>query len=338
MPRDLEHHVEEVAPDVARLRIGFVNCFFVGQRKSTYDVSSTATPWALVDTTIAPGAARILETAANRFGPDARPSAIILTHGHFDHIGALETLLGIWDVPVYAHALELPFLTGRADYPPPDSSVARRGLLARLSSLSPDSGIDIGQRVRELPSNGAVPGMPGWRWVHTPGHSPGHVSLFRAGDKVLIAGDAVTTTRQDMVYAIATQKLDLGGPPAYFTIDWDAAHHSVTTIASLKPTVLATGHGPTMHGGDVPRRLSDMARDFDGRIRPRRGRYVREPAITNEEGVVYVPPPARGGVPWGTVSGVAAAAVAGTWLLRRFGRRRLAERLEEEERRATSSR
>ncbi len=72
---------------------------------------------------------------------------------------------------------------------------------------------------------------------------------------------------------------------------------------------------------DVPRRLAQLARDFDTRVRPRRGRYVREPAITNEEGVVYVPPPARNGIPWATVSGVAAAAVAGTWLIRRFGRR-----------------
>ena len=48
---------------------------------------------------------------------------------------------------------------------------------------------------------------------------------------------------------------------------------------------------------------------------------MREPAITNEDGVVYVPPPTRGGVPWTAVSGVAAAAVAGTWLVRRFGRK-----------------
>jgi glyoxylase-like metal-dependent hydrolase (beta-lactamase superfamily II) len=321
MARDLEHQVEDIALDVARLRIGFVNCFFVGRRRSTYDVKANGTPWALVDAAIGPGAARILEVAAERFGDDARPAAIILTHGHFDHIGALETLLGIWDVPVYAHALELPFLTGRADYPPPDPAVAKRGMMARLSALFPDSGIDIRGRARELPSNGAIPGMPGWRWVHTPGHSPGHVSLFRSSDRILIAGDAVTTTRQESAYAVVTQKPELNGPPAYFTIDWDAAHRSVSTIASLKPLIVSTGHGPTMRGDEMPRRLAELARDFDTRVRPRRGRYVREPAITNEEGVVYVPPPARNGVPWAAVSGVAAAAVAGTWLVRRFGRR-----------------
>jgi glyoxylase-like metal-dependent hydrolase (beta-lactamase superfamily II) len=321
MAPDMEHQIEGIAADVARLRIGFVNCFLVGPRRSTYEMPMVARPWALVDAALSLGAARILEVAAERFGDEARPTAIILTHGHFDHVGALEALLGIWDVPVYAHALELPFLAGRADYPPPDPTVGKRGVITRLSQLFADNGIDIRDRVRELPSNGAVPGMPGWRWVHTPGHTPGHVSLFRASDRILIAGDAVTTTRQESAYAVATQKAELNGPPAYFTIDWDAAHRSVSLLASLKPVTVATGHGSTMRGPDMPQRLADLSRDFDAKVRPRRGRYVRDPVITNEDGVVYVPPPVRGGVPWGAMSGVAAAAVAGTWLVRRFGRR-----------------
>ncbi|MFC8689659.1 MBL fold metallo-hydrolase [Brevibacillus porteri] len=52
----------------------------------------------------------------------AKPKAIVLTHAHFDHIGSLEGLLRMWDVPVYAHQKELPFLTGKEDYPEPDRS------------------------------------------------------------------------------------------------------------------------------------------------------------------------------------------------------------------------
>src|SRR5918994_6268790 len=160
-----DHKIEELAHDVVRLRIAFVNCYFVGLPRAqskgprTADAARhiDATPWALVDAALSMGAARILEVAAERFGEETRPTAIILTHGHFDHVGALEALLGIWDVPVYAHALELPFLTGRADYPPPDPTVAKRGLMARLSALFPDRGIDIRDRARELPSNGSVP-------------------------------------------------------------------------------------------------------------------------------------------------------------------------------------
>jgi glyoxylase-like metal-dependent hydrolase (beta-lactamase superfamily II) len=318
---DQNSRIEEVAPDVARLRIGFVNVYFAGPPRNG-SAATTATPWALVDAGLSLGTARILEVAAQRFGADARPAAIVLTHGHFDHVGALEPLLGVWDVPVYAHVLELPFLTGKAKYPPPDPTVSR-GLMAQLSPLFPRQGPDLGNRVTQLPDTADVPGMPGWRWIHTPGHAPGHVAFFRASDRFLIAGDAVTTTRQESMYSTLTQQQELNGPPRYFTIDWDNARRSVATLASLKPDVVATGHGQPMRGPSVADELARLALDFDRRARPKRGRYVEAPAITDEQGVVALPPrPAR--IRWGMLSGVAAGAVASTWLVRRFSRRKRA--------------
>jgi glyoxylase-like metal-dependent hydrolase (beta-lactamase superfamily II) len=307
------HDIEVLTDDLARLRIAFVNVYFVGQPGSE---------WTLVDAGLSMGAAQILEVAAARYGQDSRPSAIILTHGHFDHIGALEPLLAVWDVPVYAHLLELPFLTGHADYPPPDPTVGR-GLMARLSPLFPEKGINLGDRVRLLPPDGEVPSLPEWRWVHTPGHSPGHVSLVRAADNVLIAGDAITTTRPESVFSQLTQREELSGPPAYFTIDWDKARRSVETLALLKPMLIASGHGQPLRGDHLPGDLARLAHDFDDRVRPRRGRYVKQPAVTDEQGVIALPPPVRsGGVRWGMLSGVAATAFAGTWLVRRFGKAR----------------
>jgi glyoxylase-like metal-dependent hydrolase (beta-lactamase superfamily II) len=312
-----EHAIEELRSDVARLRIAFVNVYFVGAPQPD-------SPWALVDAGLSMGAAQILEVAAQRFGREARPASIVLTHGHFDHVGAIEALCRVWDVPVYAHTLELPFLDGRSDYPPPDPTVGG-GLMARMSPLFPQRGLNIGDRVRALPSNGDVPGMPGWRWIHTPGHSPGHVSLFRASDRTLIAGDAVTTTRQESVFSVMTQRQELNGPPAYFTIDWDRAGHSTSTIASLKPELLTTGHGEPMRGVALHETLAVLARDFDYRARPRKGRYVHQPAATDEDGIVALPPALRSGVRWGALSGGAAAVFAGTWLYRRFGRRSQAQ-------------
>jgi glyoxylase-like metal-dependent hydrolase (beta-lactamase superfamily II) len=311
---DLERHeIETVAPDVARLRLAFANVFFV---------RAPASRWALVDAGLSLGAAQILEVAAERYGRESRPEAIVLTHGHFDHVGALEPLLGVWDVPVFAHPLELPYLTGHADYPPPDPTVGQ-GLMARLSPLFPEKGIDLGDRIAALPENGNVPGMPGWRWLHTPGHSPGHVSLIRDDDGLLIAGDAFTTTRPESVFSVLTQRQELSGPPAYFTIDWDKARRSVERLALLKPTIVASGHGRPLRGEHVAADLAKLAREFDHRIRPRRGRYVNQPAVTDEQGVIVLPPPIRSaGVRWGMLSGVAATAFAGSWLLRRFGRSR----------------
>ena len=307
-----EYRIEELTPDLVRLRIAFVNVYFSGR-------PGTQNDWVLIDAGLAMGAAQILSVAANRFGDDARPAAIVLTHGHFDHVGALEPLLAVWDVPVYAHPLELPFLTGRADYPPPDPTVGR-GLMARLSPLFPERGIDLGDRVRALSASGAVQGMPGWRWIHTPGHSPGHVSLFRASDRALIAGDAIATTRPESVFAVVAQREELSGPPSYFTIDWTKARRSVQALASLRPTLVACGHGTPMRGPTLANEIGALARDFDQRARPRRGRYVGTPAVTDEQGVVSLPPPRAAGIRWGMLSGVAAAAFAGTWLFRRFGR------------------
>ena len=85
-----QHLVEELARNIARLRIAFVNTYFVGTpgTRSRND----GTPWVLVDAALSLGASRILDAAAKRFGRDARPSAIVLTHAHFDHVGALSTL------------------------------------------------------------------------------------------------------------------------------------------------------------------------------------------------------------------------------------------------------
>jgi glyoxylase-like metal-dependent hydrolase (beta-lactamase superfamily II) len=62
-----------------------------------------------------------------------------------------------------------------------------------------------------------VPGAPGWRWIPTPGHSPGHISLLRDSDRTIVAGDAFTTTKQESLVAALTQRAEIHGPPMYFT-------------------------------------------------------------------------------------------------------------------------
>ncbi|WP_439647925.1 MBL fold metallo-hydrolase [Cohnella mopanensis] len=44
-----------------------------------------------------------------------------------------------------------------------------------------------------LSVNGSVPEMSGWRWIHSKGHTPGHISLYEDRSRALIAGDAFVT-------------------------------------------------------------------------------------------------------------------------------------------------
>jgi glyoxylase-like metal-dependent hydrolase (beta-lactamase superfamily II) len=266
--------LERVAPGVARLRTLIANVFFVSSP------GDPRAPWCLVDAGVGGHAAAIRRAAWALYG-DRPPSAILLTHGHFDHVGSLRKLLREWEVPVYAHPLEFPYLTGQRPYPPPDPGVGG-GMLSRLSFLYPRGPIDVGPRLLALPPDGVVPTIEGWQWHHSPGHSPGHVSFFRTLDRVLIAGDAMVTTRQESAASVVFQREQLRPPPAYFTLDWAEAAASVRRLARLDPHVLATGHGPTISGELLDRQLRVLTERFEMMI-PRRGRYVERPAHPEHE-------------------------------------------------------
>lgn len=264
---DQGHGLHEVHPTLAYQRVGIANVVFW----ATPDAGDRG--WVLIDAGI-PGMARQIRRAAHaRYGEGARPAAIVLTHGHFDHVGALETLAEEWDVPIFAHPREHPYLNGQLSYPPPDPTVGG-GMMAAAAKLYPRGPIDVRSRLTALPADGSVPFMPGWRWLLTPGHTPGHVSLWRGADRTLIAGDAFITTRQESAYAVAMQKPELHGPPMYLTPDWAAARRSVEELAALNPELVITGHGPAMEGPAMRAALTKLARDFNQIAVPEQGRYV----------------------------------------------------------------
>jgi glyoxylase-like metal-dependent hydrolase (beta-lactamase superfamily II) len=288
------NQVEQVARDVIRIPVKIGNCYLVGDDAD----------WVLVDSGTEGNADRIRRIASQEFGIASRPRAIVLTHGHFDHAGSAMTLSDAWGVAIYAHRLELPYLTGKSKYPPPDPTVG--GFMAQMIRFFPNKAFDLGDRVREFPGAAESFGMRGWRIVETPGHSPGHVSFYRESDSVLLAGDAFATVDQTSAYKMMTRKPEVTLPPTYYTCDWELAHHSVEVLADLGPQVLAAGHGEPMSGPEALEGVRCLAREWPA---PKRGRYVQHPAVTDENGVVYTPPPARDPMKWVGLGVVAAGGI-----------------------------
>lgn len=279
--RERDDGTHEVAPDLAYRRLAIVNVVFYGSP------GAGDREWILIDTGI-PGTSRyIIDAAEERFGPDSRPRAIIMTHGHFDHAGTLEELADRWQAPVYAHDLELPYLNGTSAYPPPDPTVGG-GIMSLLSPLYPRGPVNVSKWLKPLPADGSVPGMPDWKWISVPGHTPGQVALWRESDRSLIAADAFITTKQESAYAALAQEPKMHGPPMYYTQNWQEAQASVERLAVLEPELVITGHGRAMRGPGMRVALHALADKFEAVAIPDHGRYVTNPTSA-QTGTAYVP-------------------------------------------------
>lgn len=251
--------IEPVTPTVVRIPLGYINAYIVGRPEA----------WTLIDT----GERRHAEAiraAAEAFAGGQPPQAIVLTHGHFDHAGSATELSAFWNAPVYASAYELPFLRRQVAYPPPDPSVGGfYGWVAKFVSM-PEC--RFAADVQPLPADLAALGLAGWQCVATPGHTPGHISLFHAEQRLLIAGDACLTVDFQSWWGSLTGWQTLAAPPAPYTLDWARTQVSLQAIAMLEPQIIASGHGKPMHGPHIAAALKRLAAR---NVTPRRYRVQR---------------------------------------------------------------
>ena len=217
---------EQLTDNLTRLlQFHFVNAYLVRE-----DDGLT-----LVDTTMGKAADPILAAAARSGGSIKR---IALTHGHGDHVGALDALkerLGD-GVEVLMPELDARIHAGE--------HVVGGKLPGSWPSIrtEPDVRLSEGDRVGSL------------EVVATPGHTPGHVAFLDTRDRSLIAGDVFTTYGRTEV----TNHFYWRFPFAAMAT-WDKAKdaESARKLRGLEPTLVAVGHGPA---------LRDPARALDAAI------------------------------------------------------------------------
>ena len=179
------------------------------------------------------------------------PEAVVITHAHTDHIGAMPYYAAA-GVPVWSSAAEAPALTGRCKHqigPGRALSHAARSLRwARWCAHAIRAGglqdCSIASRALHAVTAGTPLDVPGGlSSIATPGHSPGHTSYLVPGSGVLIAGDAVVTGHPVSAVAGRLQMLH-----AAYHADPRAADASADELLhGQRFGVLAPGHGDPWH-------------------------------------------------------------------------------------------
>jgi glyoxylase-like metal-dependent hydrolase (beta-lactamase superfamily II) len=155
-------------------------------------------------------------------------SLVALTHCHPDHQGSAAAVCRRFGVPLACHELDAPVMEGREPMRPRKAAVR---LADRLWS-GPAHPVAVRWRGGE--------NVGGFRVVHTPGHTPGHVLLFRQRDGVALVGDLLCNVR------FWRGPGRLVEPPRVFSVDPEQNRRSVRLLLELGPTLLCFGHGPPL--------------------------------------------------------------------------------------------
>jgi glyoxylase-like metal-dependent hydrolase (beta-lactamase superfamily II) len=168
-------------------------------------------------------------------------SLMALTHCHPDHQGAVKAVCRRFGVPLACHEADVPTMEGRAPMLPVN-------WLTRIGNIFWSG---PAHRVTRVLRHGDEVG--GFRVIHTPGHTPGHVVYFREADRLAIAGDVLANIH------FLTGEPGLRPPPPFFSVDPRQNLRSVGTLWELRPSLVCFGHGPPLHDlGELERFVSRL--------------------------------------------------------------------------------
>jgi glyoxylase-like metal-dependent hydrolase (beta-lactamase superfamily II) len=192
----------------------------------------------------------------------------VVTHMHLDHLGLTRRVRQASGARLVMHRLDAD-RSRHAEREPADEADYRERLLREAGAPSPV--LNAVEQMRAQAAglaafvepdavvdgeSGDLPGAPGWRWVWTPGHTAGHLSLFRPADCLLLAGDAVLPGITPTI-GVNRQSPD---PVA----DYLAA---LARLDALRPELAVAGHGAPMPNPAARlRELRDSTLDETDRV------------------------------------------------------------------------
>ncbi len=173
--------------------VGSVNIYVIeGEKLTLVDVGP-----------LTPESWNALVTGMKRIGFHLRDiEQIILTHHHVDHCGLLEKVRQETNAKTFAHPLAVPYV----ELDPAFMAFHDQFFLKHYrQSGVPEAMLSVIQKFHKLmltfseqskidgllKHQEAVPGLSEWQVLYTPGHSQSHLSLYRAADRVMVAGDHI---------------------------------------------------------------------------------------------------------------------------------------------------
>ena len=216
--RTVLKHGLEIVPSVYQINTRATNVILIAEEELT-----------IIDTGLRGSSARIIDFIRSLGRSVEEISLIILTHNHFDHAGGLVELRKLTKAKVAAHKADIDDAEGQIPYP---------GLLRRLLRVPFFSGLrsvfllQPGEVDIQLEGGEVLRPLGGLEVVHTPGHTPGSISLFSPQNKLLIVGDALNKGRKNIRLPLKIASIDL-----------TQAIDSVRRIAQLDFDSLCFGHG-----------------------------------------------------------------------------------------------
>jgi glyoxylase-like metal-dependent hydrolase (beta-lactamase superfamily II) len=222
----------QVIPGIHQITIRGTNIYLIIEKKVT-----------IVDAGFRGSAHRIAGAIEDLGRSVSEVGLIVITHNHLDHIGGLPGLQKITSARVAIHKADLSFSRNGLPYPGYLKKLLKLPFISQFWPLvyaTPDD-VDI-----PLVGGEVLEPLGGLEVIHTPGHTPGSISLFSPKKKLLIVGDTLNNRHQDLWLT-----------PRSISSDISQARESVKRLAQLDFDILCCGHGQPLVGG-----ASDRLREW----------------------------------------------------------------------------